>query len=262
MQLDINRRFGGVIRLYGEAGFARLQTAHIAVIGVGGVGSWAAEALARNGVGALTLIDLDNVAESNINRQLHALDDTLGKAKISAMAERLLQINPLLNITLIEDFISPDNVAAMLNTTLTAVLDAMDDAAAKTALVAYCHAQKIPLVVTGGAGGRLDPTAIHYADLAHVQGDRLLAKVRNQLRRDYGFPAGSQSKKASPKFGVACVYSNEPVQDPIAACDAPAAASGVTGLNCAGYGSSVCVTAPFGFAAAASLLKKIAAPAA
>jgi len=252
-QPDMARRFGGVARLYGADGLAKLQSAHMCVIGIGGVGSWAAEALARNAVGNITLIDLDNVAESNVNRQLHALDDTFGKAKVTAMRERILGINPLANVYEVEDFVTVENVAEMLSQPYDYVIDCVDDAKAKVAIAVFCRIHKLPLVTVGAAGGRLDPTRIQAADLAHVSGDRLLAKVRNQLRRDHQFPKATNSKK-SDKFGIQAVYSDEPVIKPDAACEVDTNA-GVTGLNCAGYGSSVCVTAPFGFTASALALK-------
>lgn len=250
--MDFERRFGGVRRLYGDIGLTTFSKAHVCVIGIGGVGSWAAEALARNAVGHITLIDLDNIAESNVNRQLHAIDGAFGKAKVTAMAERIKSINPECKITQIEDFITTDNVATLLAAGYDVVLDAIDDAKAKVAIAAYCRIHQLPLVMTGGAGGRLDPTRIQSADLAKVTGDRLLAKVRNQLRRDHGFPKGEKSK-----FGIPCIYSDEPVQKPQPIDSEPEsceADNSITGLNCAGYGSSVCVTAPFGMAAAALVL--------
>ena len=251
---DVARRFGGVSRLYGEAGLQRFQAAHVCVIGIGGVGSWAVEALARNAIGRLTLIDLDSIAESNVNRQLHALDTEFGKAKVTAMAERIRHINPACQVHEIEDFITAENTGAMLSRGYDVVLDAIDDARAKVAIAAWCRAHQLPLVVTGGAGGRLDPTRIQSGDFAKATGDRLLAKVRNQLRREHGFPKGEKSK-----FGIPCIYSDEQVRKPDASCavgDEPAGQedAGITGLNCAGYGSSVCVTAPFGMAAAALVL--------
>lgn len=259
-EIDPARRFGGVRRLYGEAALARFKAAHVCVIGIGGVGSWAAEALARNAIGRITLIDLDHIAESNVNRQLHALDGEFGKAKITAMAERIRAINPHCQVQEIEDFVTVDNVATMMAGGFDAVLDAIDDSRAKVALAAYCRQHKLPLVMTGGAGGRLDPTRIKSADLAKTVGDRLLAKVRNSLRRDYGFPRDQGSnKKSSAKFGIPCIYSDEPILRPAElSCDvddnAPSETKSLTGLNCAGYGSTVCVTAPFGMAAAAALL--------
>jgi tRNA A37 threonylcarbamoyladenosine dehydratase len=257
--VDVARRFGGVSRLYGQSGLAKLQASHICVIGIGGVGSWAVEALARNAVGKMTLIDLDNIAESNVNRQLHAIDGAFGKAKVSAMHVRILQINPFAVVDEIEDFVTVDNAWQMLDKGFDGIVDCIDDAKAKMAIAAYCKAHQIPLVTTGGAGGRFNPTKIKLTDLSQVQGDRLLAKVRNGLRRHYGFPKAQEIKgKAKPKavqFGITAVYSDEQVQQPDRTCDSDAQA--MTGLNCAGYGSSVCVTAPFGFAAVAALLSKI-----
>ncbi len=252
-QEDNARRFSGVRRLYGEQGLQQLQAAHVLVIGLGGVGSWTVEALARNAVGKLTLVDLDNISESNINRQIHALDENVGKAKVTAMHERIMQINPACDVVEIEDFISAENMAAMLAKRPHIVVDCMDDTKAKIALADYCHQQKIPLIVVGSAGGKLDATRIRLADLAHVQGDRMLAKIRNQLRRDHGFPKASDHKK-SARFGITAVYSDEPVEKPAEACESQA---GLTGLNCAGYGSSICVTASFGFVAAQHALQQL-----
>ena len=251
---DFERRFGGVKRLYGDAGLKKLNAAYIVVIGIGGVGSWAAEALARNAVGTISLIDLDNIAESNVNRQLHAVDGAFGKAKVNAMHARILSINPLCKVHEIEDFITSENIATLLNFQCDVIVDCIDDAQAKIALADFCKRQNISLIMAGSAGGRLDPTQIKVADLAHVTNDRLLSKVRNQLRRDFDFPKASNSKK-SAKFGIDCVYSDEQAIKPEAACEADSSA--ITGLNCAGYGSSVCVTAPFGFTAAQLAIKKI-----
>jgi tRNA A37 threonylcarbamoyladenosine dehydratase len=261
--VDVARRFGGVSRLYGAEGLAKLQSVHICVIGIGGVGSWAAEALARNAVGTITLIDLDNIAESNVNRQLHAVDGVFGKAKVTAMRERIHSINPLATVHEIEDFVTLENANDLLGLNYDGIVDCIDDAKAKMAIVAFCKSNNIPIVTTGGAGGRLDPTRIRQADLSLVTGDRLLAKVRNGLRRDYAFPKGDDSKNKTSKrkaslFGITAIYSDENVIQPNRTCETDAEAA-VTGLNCAGYGSSVCVTAPFGFAAAAALLSKILA---
>lgn len=240
-----SRRFGGIDRLYGMGSARRLQSAHVCVIGIGGVGSWAAEALARSGVGRLTLIDLDHVAESNLNRQIHALEATLGQAKVLAMRERILQINPDCSVTGIEDFVTADNVATLLPGS-DAMLDCIDQVRAKAALVAHCHRQKLPLVTTGGAGGRTDPTRIRIDDLARTTEDALAAKLRARLRKEHGFP-----RDPKQKFGVPCVFSAEPITRPVGV-DFCATAGGA--LNCAGYGSSVAVTAGFGFAAAAHCL--------
>jgi tRNA A37 threonylcarbamoyladenosine dehydratase len=244
--VDFERRFGGVRRLYGDAGFEKLQAAHLVVVGIGGVGSWAAEALARNAVGTITLVDLDNISESNFNRQLHAIDGNIGKPKVSAMRERILSINPDCVVHEIEEFVTPQNISNILNFKMDGIVDCIDDAEAKASMTAYCRSTQTPLVMVGGAGGRLDASKIKTADMAKVTNDRLLAKVRNLLRRDYGFPKGEKVK-----FNVTCVYSDEPTIKPDAVCKTDA----ITGLNCAGYGSSVCVTAPFGFTAAGVLLK-------
>jgi tRNA A37 threonylcarbamoyladenosine dehydratase len=253
---NVDRRFSGVRRLYGEQGLQQLQAAHVLVIGIGGVGSWTVEALARNAVGKLTLVDLDNIAESNINRQIHALDENIGKAKVVAMRERIAQINPDCQVIEVEDFISAENMAAVLQVRPDIIIDCMDDTKAKTALAAYCHQQKLTLIVVGSAGGKLDATRIRLIDLAHVHGDRMLAKVRNQLRRDHGFPRASDAKK-SAKFGITAVYSDEPVEKPAEACDTQ---TGLSGLHCAGYGSSICVTASFGFVAAQQALQQLVFP--
>lgn len=254
--IDDHRRFSGVRRLYGEQGLARLQKAHVLVIGIGGVGSWAVEALARNALGKLTLVDLDNIAESNLNRQIHALEDTLGKAKVTAMRERIAAINPQCEVIEIEDFVTPDNLPQVLASLPDIVVDCMDDTKAKIALAAYCKQHKLPLVMVGSAGGKLDATCLRLADLSQVQGDRMLAKVRNQLRRDHAFPKASDHKK-SARFGIMAVYSDEPVERPEEACDT--SQTGLTGLNCAGYGSSICVTGSAGFIAAQQAIQHLLA---
>lgn len=260
---DIDRRFGGIARLYGDAALARFQRAHICVIGVGGVGSWAVEALARSAIGQLTLIDLDNLAESNINRQIHALSSTLGQAKVSALAQRIALINPTCRVTEIEDFIDADNIAAMLPAGhFDYVIDAIDNVRAKTALIAYCRAQQIRLLTIGSAGGQIDPTRIAVCDLSRTEQEPLLAKVRKRLRALHGFPRGSKNK-----FGIDAVYSTEPLRFPELCktdddSDANSgSAAGITGLNCAGFGSAVVVTASFGLVAAGHVLQKLAAEA-
>ncbi|HVE10455.1 MAG TPA: tRNA cyclic N6-threonylcarbamoyladenosine(37) synthase TcdA [Paraburkholderia sp.] len=262
-EADRARRFGGVARLYGPAALAAFEGAHVAVIGIGGVGSWAVEALARSAIGKLTLIDLDNVAESNTNRQIHALDGNYGKAKVEAMAERIALIDPQCDVRVIEDFIEPDNFAAVLGGGFDYVIDAIDSVRTKTALIAWCVEHRQPLITVGGAGGQLDPTRIRIDDLAQTIQDPLLSKVRAQLRKQHGFPRGPKAK-----FKVNAVYSDEPLIYPeAAACDIDAEAehlatspghAGPVGLNCAGFGSSVCVTASFGLAAVAHVLREIA----
>ena len=262
-QADRERRFGGIARLYGPAGLAAFERAHVAVIGIGGVGSWVAEALARSAVGKLTLIDLDNVAESNTNRQVHALDGNYGKPKVDAMAERIALIDRQCDVRRVEDFVEPDNFEALLGGGFDYVVDAIDSVRTKTALIAWCVARGQPLVTVGGAGGQLDPTRIRIDDLALTIQDPLLSKVRAQLRKQYGFPRGPKAK-----FKVSAVYSDEPLIYPEAAvCDMDDVAqhvatspghAGPVGLNCAGFGSSVCVTASFGFTAAAHVLRALA----
>ena len=261
---DFERRFSGVRRLYGDAGLAKLQAAHITVIGIGGVGSWAAEALARNAIGVITLIDLDNIAESNFNRQLHAVDGNIGKAKVTAMRERILSINPNCIVREIEDFVTPQNISKMLDFHMDGMIDCIDDAAAKAAIAANCKSTKTHLVMAGGAGGRLDPTRIKSADLANVTNDKLLAKVRNILRKEYCYTKGKDGLNAKQaKMGIQCIFSDEAALAPLqgsqnkASEASPLKQDAITGLNCAGYGATVCVTAPFGFAAASALLKLI-----
>ncbi|HTY98753.1 MAG TPA: tRNA threonylcarbamoyladenosine dehydratase [Rhodocyclaceae bacterium] len=249
MDSDNERRFGGIARLYGPGSRERLAGRHACVIGIGGVGSWAAEALARSGVGRLTLVDLDHVAESNINRQVHALSGTLGQAKVQAMGERVAAVNPHCRLSLIEDFVTPENVAGLLPA-CDAVVDAIDQVRAKAALIAHCRRADLYLVTTGGAGGRTDPTQIRVDDLSRTTQDPLASKVRAQLRKAYGFP-----REPKKKFGVECVYSLEPLARPVA-CDTDE--HGLHGLSCAGYGSSACVTAAFGLAAAARVLDRLA----
>lgn len=251
--IDFARRFGGVARLYGELGLARFRAAHICVIGVGGVGSWVVEALARSAIGQLTMIDLDHLSESNINRQLHALTNTLGQSKVGALADRIAQINPACKVTQVEDFIEPDNLAVLLQPDkFDFVIDAMDNAKTKTALIAYCRTQNIRLLTIGSAGGQIDPTRIQVCDLSRTEQEPLLARVRKNLRAAHGFPRGTKNK-----FGIDAVYSSEPLRFP-ELCESDDQSAAVTGLNCAGFGSAVVVTASFGLIAAAHVLKKLA----
>jgi tRNA A37 threonylcarbamoyladenosine dehydratase len=252
---DTQRRFGGIERLYGTGALARATAAHVTVIGIGGVGSWAAEALARSGIGRLTLIDLDHVAESNINRQAQALGSTLGAAKVAAMRERILGINPDCRVECVEEFIDEGNVARLLPA-CDAVVDAIDQVRAKAALIAHCRRTGLHVVTTGGAGGRRDPTRIEIADLSRTTQDALASKVRARLRKEYGF-----SRDPKRKFGVDCVFSPEQAPRDARSCAVPEANFDAgAGLNCAGYGSSVAVTASFGFAAAARVLAAILKP--
>ncbi len=249
---DDARRFGGVARLYGEAALARFGRARVGIVGLGGVGTWAAEALARSGGGHLRLIDLDHVAVSNTNRQIHALETAFGKAKVSAMAERIRLIHPQAQVEAIEDYATPENAAALV-AGLDLVIDCVDQVAAKAALIAHARRQGIAVVTCGGAGGRKDPGRIRRDDLARTHGDPLLAAVRQRLRHDYGF-AGAGPRRPVP-FGVAAVFSDEVFQGS-ATGGAPAAGSP---LACGGYGSAVTVTATMGFAAAAEALAMLEA---
>lgn len=242
----LERRFGGLRRLYGEAGYARLRAMSAAVVGLGGVGSWAAEALARCGVARLVLIDLDQVAESNINRQVQAVGRSVGQAKTDALAERLLDIHPGCEITRVEDFVTPENWPSLLPTPVDALVDACDQVRAKAALAAWARATGTAFVCAGAAGGKQRPERIEIADLADTTHDPLLASLRARLRREQGAP------RQGP-IGVRCVFSREAVARPADAACEPGAGPTAPGapLACAGYGSSVMVTASVGLAAAA-----------
>ena len=244
----IDRRFGGLDRLYGVNGAARIRAAHVVVVGVGGVGSWTVEALARSGVGRLTLIDLDNVSESNINRQIHALDDTVGMAKVEAMRQRIAHINPDCAVTCIEDFVTPDNWPSILNgAQVDAVIDACDQVKTKTALAAWAIQQKVLFITVGAAGGKRMAHKVDIDDLSNTSHDPLLAKLRYNLRREH------RAARDGKKMGVACVFSREAVAPPDASCDV----QGDGSLNCSGYGSVVSVTATFGQCAAGWVFDQI-----
>jgi tRNA A37 threonylcarbamoyladenosine dehydratase len=253
-EVDFARRFGGIARLYGERALERFRAAHVCVIGVGGVGSWVVEALARSAIGQLTLIDLDNVAESNINRQIQALSSTIGLPKIEALKRRIAEINPFCEVTLVEDFIDPDNLDTMIGVDrFDYVIDAIDGVKAKAALIAYCSEHGIPLLTSGGAGGQLDPTKVEIRDLARTEQEPLLKKVRKILRARYGFAKGEKNK-----YHIDAVFSMEPLRYPDSGEACEVDANSVTGLNCAGFGSSMVVTATFGMVAAGHVLRKLA----
>lgn len=255
---DFGFRFGGVARLYGRAALARLRASHVLVAGIGGVGSWAAEALARTGVGRITLVDLDEVCVSNVNRQLHALQSTLGLAKADVMAGRLRDIQPGISVEARIEFVTESSLPRLLGTDPAhhgarpdVVLDAIDSVANKARMVAACHVAGIPIVVCGGAGGRRDPTAVRIRDLGRVTHDRLLASLRGRLRRDHGFPRDGR------ELGIPCVCSAETPVFPNVTGEVctvrPEAGGGESmRLNCdSGFGSATFVTGTFGFAAAA-----------
>lgn len=249
---DSERRFGGLRRLYGEADYRRLRSARFAVVGVGGVGSWAVEALARSGVAELVLIDLDQVAESNINRQIQALGSTVGMAKIDALRDRILDIHPECRVTGIEEFVEPGNWPDLLQgRSIDGLIDACDQVRAKAALAAWARRTKHCFVSVGAAGGKRASHLLEVQDLALTTHDPLLASLRQRLRKEHGLARQG-------KMGVRCVFSREAVQRPEAACGVDGQEGGqVDGsLNCAGYGSSVMVTAAFGMTAAAELVKE------
>jgi tRNA A37 threonylcarbamoyladenosine dehydratase len=245
---DLQRRFGGLERLYGVAGAAHIRQAHVAVVGIGGVGSWAAEALARSGVGRITLIDLDNVAESNINRQIHALGTTIGQAKVLAMQERIMLINPHCQVVCIEDFVEPENWPGLLPPGIDAVIDACDQIRAKTAMAAWARESGTLLVSVGAAGGKRHAHKVDIDDLVAVTHDPLLAQLRYRLRKHHYAP------REGRKMGVVCVFSREAVASPDASC----VVQGDGSLNCHGYGSTVAVTATFGQCAAGWVLDQLA----
>lgn len=239
---DLERRFGGLSRLYGAAGYRSLRGLRLAVVGLGGVGSWAAEALARCGVAELVLIDLDQVAESNINRQIQALGATVGMAKVQALAQRVADIHPGCKVWQVEEFVEPDNWPALLPTEVDGLIDACDQVRAKAVLAAWARARRLPMVCCGAAGGKRQPHRLEMADLAQTTHDPLLSSLRQRLRRDHGAARDGQT------IGLRCVFSREPVAPPEGVCDADGS------LNCHGYGSSVMVTAAMGLAAAADLV--------
>ncbi len=254
---DLTRRFGGLERLYGVAGAGRICAAHVLVAGIGGVGSWAVEALARSGVGRLTLIDLDHIAESNINRQVHALDATVGQAKVEAMRERIAQINPQCQVLAIEEFVEPANwhrlleAAALRHGAPTAVIDACDQPHAKLAMASWARSGSVPAFITvGAAGGKRLAHLVKIDDLAAATHDPLLARLRQRLRSAHGAARGGG------RIGVACVFSGESVAPPDVSCMLDASGDGT--LNCHGYGSVVSVTATFGHCAAGWVLDRIA----
>jgi len=250
------QRFGGIARLYGNQALEKLSNSHVAVAGIGGVGTWAAEALARSGVGTITLIDLDDICVTNTNRQIHALTNTVGEAKVAVMKARIEAINPECNVVAIEDFVTPDTVHQYLNDGLDGVIDAIDSIRAKAAMIAHCKRAKIPVVTVGGAGGQIDPSKITKSDLSKTLQDPLAAKLRSELRRNYHF-----SKNPKRRFGVECIYSTEQLRYPQpdgTVCHAKSVMENGTRLDCAGgFGAVVTVTATFGMHAAAAIINRL-----
>ncbi len=252
---DYDTRFGGISRLYGESAFRLFQQSHFCVIGIGGVGSWAAESLARSGIGEITLIDNDDVTASNINRQIHSLSDTIGLSKVETMAQRIQQINPDCTVNVVDDFITHANCQKYLQRGYDYVIDAIDSIQFKCAIIYYCKRNKIPIITTGGAGGLTDPTQIQIADLAKTWNDPLAAKVRSELRHQYKY-----TRNPKRSFGIKCVFSTQQQQYPKDDGSVDYAKPGVSGvhLDCAlGFGSSTQVTATFGFVAAARAIEDL-----
>lgn len=253
-----DQRFSGVARLYGREGAERLAAAHVAVVGIGGVGSWAAEALARSGVGEISLFDLDDVCITNSNRQVHALEGSVGQAKVEVMAARLRAISPTCVVHAVADFVTRETMTEYITEQLDAVIDCIDSVNAKAALIAWCKRRKIQIVTTGGAGGQIDPTQIQIGDLNKTFNDPLAAKVRSTLRRDYGF-----SRTPGRNYSVPCVFSTEQLRYPKpdgTVCQTKGFVGEGVKLDCAGgFGAVMMVTASFGMAAAAKTVDKLVA---
>ena len=253
---DFETRFGGIARLYGQAGLQKLRAAHVCVVGIGGVGTWAAEAVARSGVGALTLVDLDEVCVTNINRQLHALTDTVGRAKVEAMAERIRAINPECRVTVEQKFFNEQTAAGLLAHKYDFIVDAIDNVPNKMLLLVLCREKKLPVITCGGAGGRRELTSVRLGDLSKASHDKLLSEVRRRLRKEHQFPAEHHV------MGVPCVYSVEKTKFPQpdgSVCEMRNEADEGARLNCnGGLGSATFVTGAFGFAAAGLVVQKIA----
>ncbi|MBL9200520.1 MAG: tRNA threonylcarbamoyladenosine dehydratase [Opitutaceae bacterium] len=255
-------RFGGVARLYGREALVRLSSAHVCVVGVGGVGSWVVEALARSGVGALTLIDLDDVCVTNVNRQLPALDGAIGRPKVAVLAERVRLINPECRVEAVTEFFTAATAARLLAPRFDYVVDAVDRMSHKALLIAGCRARGLPVLTVGAAGGRRDPARILAGDIGEA-GDELLRQVRKKLRRDHGFSAGAH--RGITRLGVAAVWSTEAPIFPWAdgTCAAEPEPGATLTLDCAtGFGTAAFVTGAFGFVAAGVVVRALAAPSA
>ena len=262
---DYSLRFGGIARLYGQHGAHTLQNSHFCVVGIGGVGSWAAEALARNGIGTITLIDLDDICITNINRQIHALSNTIGESKVDVMSERIKQINPDCKVRVIEDFVTVENLSGLFEQDYDYVIDAIDSVDIKTRLIAHCKRNKIPIMTIGGAGGQVDPSKIAIADLSKTYQDPLLAKVKNQLRREFNFPRADLPKASKRKFAIDAVFSTEQLRYPtekggvcLAKPDITDTNNGAMRLDCSGgFGATTHVTATFAFFAVGRAIDKL-----
>ncbi|ODS22744.1 tRNA threonylcarbamoyladenosine dehydratase [Candidatus Endobugula sertula] len=253
---NVSMRFNGIARLYGTEALLQLQQSHVLVVGIGGVGSWVAEALARSGLGNITLIDLDDLCITNTNRQIHALQSTIGSSKTTVMKHRLQDINPELNIHTIDDFLDQENLADYIDQRYSIVIDAIDTAIVKTQLIHFCKRQKIPILTIGSAGGKKDPQKITTGDLSKTVNDPLFAKVRNNLRRLYGF-----SRNTKRVFSITAIYSTEQMTYPDnkgETCQSKAFLEAGSKLDCnMGFGAATMVTASFGFVAASEAIKKL-----
>ncbi len=252
-------RFGGIARLYGLKGAERLAAARVAVVGIGGVGSWAAEALARSGVGTIILQDMDDLCITNTNRQIHAMQGTYGQMKVEVMAERLKLINPSVKVVQLFSFYTVSAPERLFDTQPAVVIDAIDSMRPKTHLIAECHRRGIRIVTCGGAGGRIDASAIAMADLARTCGDNMLSQLRKNLRKDYNFPLYDRC----PEIGIPCVYSSERPRFP--KCDGSVStereAGQKGGIGCAsGFGSATHITGTFGFMMAGKALEILSNP--
>ena len=254
-QEDIGKRFGGVVRLYGPEAWSRIRNARAMVIGIGGVGSWGAEMLARSGVGTLHLVDLDDVCESNINRQIHALQSTIGQSKVSVMANRIREIAPDCNVVEHHEFFTQRNADQLVNEDIDIVFDAIDSMRHKIVLLKRCRWMKIPLIVSGGAGGRKDPTRVKVEDMSRTRNDKLLQKIRKDLRSKHNFPRDTKKK-----FGVTCVYSDELASLPYDVDGSCGVKQGESlRLDCeSGFGTAGYVTSVFGIVAASWMVERIA----
>lgn len=255
---DYDTRFSAIGRLYGVDGLGRLRSAHVCVIGLGGVGSWVVEALARSGVGKLTLVDMDEVCLSNVNRQIHAMNGTVGQSKAEALAERVSKIAPECEVMVEQVFFTESTMERLLEPSYDYIVDAIDATKHKCLLIAEARKRQLRLITCGGAGGCIDPTRIKVEDLSRTINDPLLLQVRKRLRREYGFP-----KKSRQKFKIDCVYSDElpvfPQSDGSVSCEREAGAD--YRLNCdVGFGSATYVTGTVGFFLAAEVVKRIALP--
>jgi tRNA A37 threonylcarbamoyladenosine dehydratase len=257
MNID-QQRFGGITRLYGKDALERLAASHVAIVGIGGVGSWAAEALARSGVGRISLFDLDDVCISNTNRQIHALEGQVGRAKVDVMAERIRAINPACAVHSVADFVTRETMADYITPDMDLVLDCIDSVASKAALISWCKRRKINIITTGGAGGQIDPTQIQVVDLNRTYNDPLASRVRSLLRRDYGF-----SRNPSRHYSVPCVFSTEQLRYPKpdgSVCQQKGFVGEGVRLDCSGgFGAVMMVTASFGMVAAAKAVDKLIA---